>query len=70
MLLNWGGDAALGAAVLVQVDLPVDVFGSSPHVGRAFSARSGTNLTCVAGEGQTVTVEALAAYEDFIVFIP
>ena len=69
-LLNWGGDAALGAVVQVQVDLPAAVFGSPPHVGRVFSARTGANLTSVARERQTVSVEVRAAYTDFIVFIP
>jgi hypothetical protein len=69
-LLNWGGDAVVGAELEVHIDLPAAVFGSPPKVERVFSARSGQNLSHTPARGQTVTVVAKAEYAEFVVLLP
>jgi hypothetical protein len=68
-MLNWGGDAALGAELRVDVDLPVAVFGSPPRVGRVFSARTGANLT-FSVQSAGISVATWAAHADFVVITP
>eukprot|EP01047_Picozoa_sp_COSAG01_P058948 COSAG01_NODE_7014_length_3392_cov_2.015791_3_plen_485_part_00 len=68
-LLNWGGDAELGAELDVHIDLPATTFGSPPRVKRVFSARHG-HLTHTYLGGQTVVVAVRAAYADFVVLLP
>ena len=69
-VLNWGGDAEVGAELEMQIDLPAAVFGSPPQVGLVFSARTGETLSHAPAGGQTVAVVAQAAYADFVVLVP
>ena len=69
-VLNWGGDAEVGAELEMRIDLPAAVFGSPLQVGLVFSARTGETLSHASEGGQTVAVVARAAYADFVVLVP
>jgi hypothetical protein len=69
-VLNWGGDAEVGAELEMKIDLPAEVFGSPPQVGRVFSAHDGQNLSHALVGETTVSVVAHAAHADFVVLLP